>query len=419
MNGTASRAWRMTMAVAGLLVAVTSAADWPGWRGPDRSGVSSEKGLLRSWPASGPPLLWTIDNIGEGYSPPTVMGTQLFVLGAQADQEFLFAHRVADGKRLWSLRLGKIGENHGPNYPGPRGAPSVHDGRVYALGSDGDLVCAATDTGKLLWRKQLKTDFEGRPGAWAYCESVLIDGDLVVCTPGGPTAAMLALDRKTGKTVWRTPIEDGNVAGFASPVVAQVGKTRLYVQFMGAALVGVDAKTGVQLWRYRKNVGGICANTPVVAGDYVFSTASGSEGAGGDALLHMTADDKGAVSIKPVYLKRNLMTFHGGVVLFAGHLYGTGATGLACLDLKTGEVKWRNRSIGPGSLLIADGHIVLRGQAGQMALVELNAEKYIEKGRFTQEKRSRFQTFTYPSLADGKLYLRDGPYLFCHDVQAR
>jgi outer membrane protein assembly factor BamB len=201
--------------------------------------------------------------------------------------------------------------------------------------------------------------------------------------------------------------------------VAQVGKVRLYVQFMGAALVGVDAKTGAQLWRYRKNVGGVCANTPIVDGDLVFSTAAGTAGAGGDALLQMTADEKGGVSIKQVYLKRNLMPHHGGVVLFGGYLYGTGSTGLICVEMKSGEVKWRDRSIGSGSLLIADGPVYLRGTGGQVALVEANAEKYIEKGRFSQPKRSRFPVFTHPVLTDGKLYLRDGPYLFCYDVKAK
>ncbi|MGL4550965.1 MAG: PQQ-binding-like beta-propeller repeat protein, partial [Gemmataceae bacterium] len=346
-------------------------------------------------------------------------GPRLYVMGAEGGEESLFAHRVADGKRLWALRAGKVGPNEGPNYPGPRSAPTVDGGRVYALGSDGDLVCAEADTGKLLWRKQFKAEFEGQPGCWAYCESVLIDGDLVVCTPGGPAAAMLALDKATGKTVWRTPIEDGHVAGFASPVVAQVGKVRLYVQFMGAALVGIDAKTGKQLWRYRKNVGGVSANTPVVDGDMVFCTAAGSAGAGGDALLRMTADEKGGVSIKQMYLKRNLLTHHGGVVLAGGHLYGTGSTGLVCVELKTGEVKWRDRSVGPGSLVVADGHVYLRGTGGQTALVEANAEKYVEKGRFAQPKRSRFQTFAHPALAGGRLYLRDGPHLFCYDVKKK
>jgi outer membrane protein assembly factor BamB len=402
-----------------LAVVPAQAADWPGWRGPDRTGVSHEKGLLSSWPKGGPPLVWTAEGFGEGYSPPSVVGPRLYVMGAVGGEEHLFAHRVSDGKRLWSLRAGKVGPNDGPQYPGPRSSPTVDGDRVYAVGSDGDLLCAEAESGKLLWRKQFKTEFDGAPGAWAYCESVLIDGDLLVCTPGGPKAAMLGLDKMSGKTVWQTPIEDGHVAGFASPVVAQVGKVKLYVQFMGAALVGVDARTGRQLWRYRKNVGGVCANTPVVDGDLVFSTAAGTPGAGGDALLQMTADEKGGVSVKQVYLKRNLMTHHGGVVLHGGHLYGTGSTGLICMEMKTGDVKWRDRSVGSGSLIIADGHVYLRGTGGQMALVEANAAKYVEKGRFTQAKRSRFPTFTHPVIADGRLYLRDGPYLFCYDVRAR
>jgi outer membrane protein assembly factor BamB len=229
---------------------------------------------------------------------------------------------------------------------------------------------------------------------------------------------MLALEKKTGKVIWKTAIEDANIAGYASAVVAQAGTRKLYVQFMGAALVGVDARTGKQLWRYRKNVGGVDAATPIYHDGHVFTSASGQDGAGGDALLRLVATKEG-VEAKQVYLLRNMLNFHGGVVRVGEYLYGTGNGGLVCLDFKTGAVKWKHRSIGQGSLMCADGCLYLRGTQGQMALVEATPDGYREKGRFRQPRRSRFSTFAHPVVAGKRLYLRDADLLLCYDVGAK
>jgi outer membrane protein assembly factor BamB len=393
-------------------------ADWPAWRGPDRTGVSKEKGLLTSWPKEGPPLVWSITGVGGGYATPSVAGGKLYVLGSKDGEEYVHAIDTKTGGTIWSVKIGKVGENRGPNYPGPRSAPTIEDQRLYALGSNGDLVCLECATGKFVWQHHLEKDFEGNRGPWAYCESPLIDGDVLVCTPGGPRAAMLAVEKKTGKVIWKTPIDDGNVAGYASPIVATIGKRKLYVQFMGAAVVGVDARTGERLWKYRKNVGGVCAATPIFHDGCVFTSAAGNEDAGGDALLRLVPTDKG-VDIKQVYLLPNMKNFHGGVIRLGERLHGTGSVGLVCLDFKTGEVKARLRSIGPGSLFAADGHLYLRNTRGEMALIEVTEDGYREKGRFTQPKRSKYATFAHPILADGRLYLRDEDHLFCFDVKAR
>lgn len=403
-----------------LLVAPFAVADgpptWPGWRGADRTGVSSEKGLLKSWPKEGPKLLWTCEGLGEGYATPSVAGGKLFVMGALKGDEYVHAIDTRDGKIVWSRKVGKVGENIGPPYPGPRATPAVDGDRLYTLGSDGDLVCLRRDSGEVVWARHLVREFEGNRGPWAYTESPLIDGDAIVCTPGGPKAAMLKLDKKTGKEVWRRPLETANIAGYSSAVVAEVGKRRLYVQFMGAALVGVDAATGELLWKYRKNVGGVNAMTPIVRGDLVFTSAAGNASAGGDALLRLTATDAG-VTAKQVYLSSNMKNFHGGVVRIGDELYGTGSVGLVCLDFATGAAKWKNRSIGQGSLTAADGHLYLRNTSGQVALVEARADRYVETGRFSQARRSKFPTFAHPVAVAGRLYLRDADLLFCHDIR--
>ncbi len=391
------------------------ADDWPGWRGPDRTGVSTEKGLLSTWPKEGPKLLWSITGLGSGYASPAVVGGRIFVMGSKDGDEYVRALSVKDGKPIWAVKIGKVGENTGPNYPGPRATPSIQGGRLWTLGSDGDLVCLQTEDGKLVWRKHLQRDFKGVRSTWAYCESPLIDGDLLICTPGGPDATMLALARDTGKLVWKTAKEYANAAGYASAIVAHAGKRKIYVQFIVSGVIGVDARTGTLLFWYRRNVGNVSANTPIYHDGHVFATAGGLGSAGGDALLKLVESASGVVA-KEVYLRRNLMTFHGGVVRVGDHLYGTGNGGLACLEFRTGKVKWRHRSIGQGSLLAAQGRLYLRGTQGQMALVEASPEGYREKGRFSQPRRTRFATFAHPVVANGRLYLRDDDLLFCYDI---
>jgi outer membrane protein assembly factor BamB len=391
------------------------ADDWPGWRGPERTGVSAEKGLLAAWPEGGPKLLWSISGLGGGYASPAISGGRIFVMGSKDGNEYVRALSVESGKPLWAVKIGKVGENRGPNYPGPRGTPVVQGGRLWALGSDGDLVCLNTEDGKVVWRKQFERDFKGVRHTWAYCESPLLDGDLLVCTPGGPEATMLALEKDTGKVVWKAAKDYANGAGYASAIVAHAGKRKIYVQFIISGVLGVDAKTGKVLFWYRKNVGSVSANTPIYHDGHVFATAGGLDSAGGDALLKLVETDSG-VEAKQVYLNRDLMTFHGGVVRLGEYLYGTGNGGLVCLEWGTGKVKWRHRSVGQGSLIAAEGRLYLRGTQGQVALAEASPEGYHEKGRFKQPRRTSFATFAHPVVANGQLYLRDDDLLFCYDV---
>jgi outer membrane protein assembly factor BamB len=397
-------------------IALTLGADWPGWRGPDRTGVSPETGLLRAWPAKGPRLLWKATGLGEGYAAPAIVDGKLYVLGSKGEDEFVIALAVADGKQLWSTKLGIIGMNTGPNYPGPRSTPTVDNDFLYALGSDGDLVCLTT-AGKVIWRKHLEKDFEGNRGTWAYTESVLLDGDVLVCTPGGPSAVLVALNKKTGAVIWKAQVPDGNQAGYSSAIIARAGNVKQYVQFLGPGLVGIDASNGRFLWEYTKHTGGISAATPIFHDGCIFTSASGvADSAGGDALLRLTLD-KGKPGIKEVYFSRGLTNFHGGVVRLGEYLYGTNNAGLVCLDFKSGKRKWLDRCVGSGSLLAADGHLYVRGTQGAVALVEANPHKYVEKGRFQQPSRSRFATFAHPVLAGGRLYLRDADVMLCYDVK--
>lgn len=391
--------------------------DWPGWRGPDRTGVSTVTGLLPSWPPGGPKLLWKATGMGGGYSTPSVAGGRVFLMGSQGNDEFVLALDAATGKQLWSTRVGIVGVNTGPNYPGPRATPTVDGPWLYTLGSDGDLVCVEAANGHVRWHRHLGKDFHGKRGTWAYTESPLIDGDVLVCTPGGPTATMVALNKSDGSVRWKTELDYGNTAAYASAIVAHVGGVKQYVQFLGSGLLAVSAQDGKILWRYKKNIGFASCATPIFHDDCIYSSASGNEGAGGDALLRLSPSPNG-IEAKQVYLVRGILNFHGGVVRVGNELYGTNANVLICQDFKTGAVRWKDRSVGQASIVAADHRLYLRGEEGSVALVDIDPTGYHERGRFRQPERTAFATFAHPVVAGGRLYLRDADLLFCYDIKA-
>jgi outer membrane protein assembly factor BamB len=399
-----------------LLGALAARADdWPQWRGPERDGTSKETGLLQRWPEGGPKLLWKSTVVGDGYSTPVVVKGRVYLMGNKGmDDEFVLCLEEETGKKVWSTRVGRVGKNYFQQWPGARSTPTVGGDVLYALGSDGDLVCLETSGGRTRWHKDLRKEFGGRPGPWAYSESPLVDGDRVFCTPGGKEATLLALHKKDGSAVWKCAAPDGDYAAYSSIVPATVGGRKEYVQFTQKGLVGVDAKTGKLLWRYTRTAKLSPANipTPVVHDNYVFS----STGFGGGGVIKLVPEGDG-VKADPVWVSRQLANPLGGVVLVKGHLYGTNVSKLVCVDFLTGKVKWDDRSVGKGSICYADGRLYVRGEDGAVALVEATPAGYKEHGRFTQPDRSDKPAWPYPIVANGRLYLRDWGVLLCYDVR--
>ena len=396
------------------------AADWPQWRRMNRDGISKETGLLKEWPKEGPKLLWQIKDLGSGYATPSVAGGRIYLMANKGlEDEFVKALDVKDGSQVWSTRIGKVGNpDQRPNYPAARSTPTLDGAVLYALGSDGDLACLEIATGKARWQKSLRTDFGGKPGAWAYSESPLVEGDVVVCTPGGTEATVVALNKNTGEVVWKSAVPGGDTAGYASIVVADVGGVKQYIAFTANGLIGVDAKTGKFLWRYAKTKGamGMSILTPVAHEGLVYSGA----GRVGGGTVRLTAD-QGSVKAEQVYFDLKLPTAIGGAVLVGDYLYGSGQT-LVCVEFKTGQIKWSERSIAPGALCYADGRLYLHGENGGMALFEATPEAYRERGRFTppnQPKRANQmeKAWVYPVIADGRLYVRDTDCLWCYDIK--
>jgi outer membrane protein assembly factor BamB len=405
------------------IVHTVHARDWPQWRGPDRNGVSAETGLLKEWPQGGPKMLWELKDIGSGYSTPAVVGDRLYLLSNEGlENEFVQALSMRDGKRIWSSRLGNVGNpKQNPNFPAARSTPTVDGQLLYALGSDGDLACLETATGKILWQKSLRKEFGGKPGDWAYSESPLIDGNTLVCTPGGSEATLVALNKGDGEVIWKCPVPGGDDAAYTSAIVVEAPGSKEYVQVLKKGIVGVDAKSGKFLWRYDKIASRYGANIPSPVADqgYIYSAGAGT----GGALIQLK-NAGGSVQPDQVYFSPKLPTAIGGAVKLGDVLYGTTSEALVCFGFKSGDIKWQDRALGAASLCFADGRLYLHGENGQVALVEPSPDGYHEKGRFTppdQPKRlnDMEKAWAYPVVAEGKLFLRDQGVLWCYDVAAR
>lgn len=400
-------------------------ADWPQWRGALRDGISSDSGLLDEWPEGGPPSLWKANGLGRGFSSISIADGRIFTMGDRDAGEFVIALNVADGKELWSQRISDVWEPQG--YAGPRCTPTVDGKRIYVLGPHGDLVCLQAESGKEVWHRNMKADFGGRMhSGWGYSESPLVDGDKLICTPGGPDAAIVALDKKTGSEIWRSTIPSlgdngGDGAAYSSIVIGNGGGVRQYVQLMGRGVVGVATKDGKFLWGYNR-VANRTANipTPLVHGDYVFCSSGYQAGA---VLLKLHAADDGIKADEVYFLEgKEFQNHHGGMIMvgdavYCGHGHNAGAP--TCLEWKTGKTLWRhNRGPGTGSAAVAyaDGNLYFRFQNGVMALVGATPQGYEEKGQFKIPAVEQ-PSWPHPVIAGGKLYLREQDALLCYDVK--
>jgi outer membrane protein assembly factor BamB len=385
---------------------------WTSFLGPNRDNVSKETGLLRSWPADGPKLVWKTQGLGQGYSNVAISDGLVISMGTPDNVESVLAIVLETGKPLWSVPTGGpvFREEHGN---GPRGTPTLDGDCAYALGASGDLVCVELKSHKLRWHKNIAQEFGSQGLMYGYSESVLIDGNRLICTPGGRAATIVALDKGTGAVLWQTPIPISPQAAYASPIVCDVG-VHQYITFLSRAVVGVQAQDGKPLWynSAAANANAICT-TPLLIHDFIF--ASAAYGAGG-ALVRLVPQEEG-IQPQLVFHTREFQNHHGGMVAVNSFVYGADNEILTCLSLEQGRPAWKNRSVGKCSLTYADGNLYVRAEDGAMALVEATPEEYREKGRFVPPKNNNLPAWTYPVVAAGHLFLRDQDDLLCYSLR--
>lgn len=385
--------------------------DWPQWQGQDRTAISRETGLLHDWPKDGPPLLWKASKLGGGFSTPSVAQGRVFGMGFRGKDEVVWALDEKTGKEIWSVKTADANMQVGYN-EGPRCTPTVEDDRLYVLGLGGDLVCLKTKNGEEVWRKNLYKDFAGQVGGWGYSESPLLDGDKVLCTPGGKTATLVALNKKTGATLWKGVVPQGDPAHYSSIIAIDLAGQREYIQFLSGGVVGLSGD-GEFRWRYdRPHNNTANCSTPLYRDGYVFA-ASGYGTGGGLAKL-----SRDGTFEKEIYFTKSMQNHHGGMVLVGDYLYGSNEGRLMCLEFKTGKVQWAESKAGKGSIAYADGRLYYRNEQGPMLLIEANPKRYVEHGRFTPPRTGN-PAWPHPVLANGKLLLRDQEYLYCYDVKQR
>lgn len=417
--------WAAVLAISSATFAASPERSWPTFRGPERTAVSSDTDLLTKWPEGGPKLLWESAGAGRGYSSLAIADGKIYTLGdapstAEDQDEYLLCFDLTDGKPIWKLKTGEAWNSGKPTWQSSRSTPTVDGDRVYVLTPFGVLVCAST-SGTEIWRKDLKKEFAGeKADSWGYSESVLIDGDKVVCTPGGPDNTMVALDKNTGEKIWSCQRPEDRGAGHASIATADIGGVKVYLTTTGSGAMGVRARDGKLLWEYDIDRTTAVIPSPIVRDDLVFFVAGYKRGG---ALVRQKSVGDGEVEIEEIYpLNPDLANKHGGVVLIGDHLYGdSDDRGIPyCAELMTGKVIWKHRGSGHDSAAIAaaDGHLYVRYADGTMTLVKANPQKFEEVGNFTIPDSGDRPSWSHPVIFDGKLYLREGDKLLCYDVKA-
>lgn len=384
-----------------------TAALWPQWRGPNRDGISKETGLLKEWPADGPSLVWKATGAGRGYSSFSIAGGKMYTMGLRGDREFVVAFDVATGKEAWATPHGSAFRNDRGD--GPRGTPTVDGDRVYALGGSGDLSALDARTGKIIWSKNVLKEFGGSNITWGISESPLVLGNKVLVNPGGPDASIVALNKANGSIIWKS---QSDRAGYSSAIPLEINGGTQVVFFTGARAVGLDLKDGRLLWEYARP-SNRTANvaTPIVRANRVFISSDYGTGGG---VVEIKPDNKA----EEIWFTKDMRNHHSSSVLIGDYLFGFSGSILTAMKFDTGEIAWRDRSVGKGSLVYADGHLYCFSENGVMGLVEATPAGYKEKGRFRITQES-LPTWTHPVVAGGRLYLRDQDTIYAYDVKEK
>lgn len=424
--------WLLVLAVSPAVLATAAPAaarlvpateeGWPQFRGPRRDGICDEKGLLASWPAMGPRLLWTATNLGRGFSAPIISQGRLFITGDVGAELHLFALDL-QGRPVWRATNGAAWRDP---HPGARSSVAVSAGRIYHENAHGRLACLDAATGGEVWSVNLLESFGGQNITWGLSECVQVDENSVYATAGGREASMVAFDKKTGAVRWQSePLfkDDGTAesAGYASPILVEFAGRRLLIGCSLRHLICVDAASGKLQWkRPMPTTYSVLAMMPVLVGDAVFATAPHGKGGRLWQLL-APAQAGGTLDVKEIWSTK-LDALQGGVVLHEGRLFGahySGRKGWAALDAKTGETLFEEASFVKGAVLVADGHLYALCEDGWMLLLRPGEKAFDLRGRFRLADAGARDAWAHPVIHQGRLYLRYHEALSCYDVQGK
>jgi outer membrane protein assembly factor BamB len=404
-----------------------AAASWPHFRGAQGDGVSADRGLVQRFDGDGPPLLWMSEGFGRGYASVSIANDVIYTTGNTGGGQAVIAANASDGKIIWSQKLTDRDPEHGSD--GSRCTPTIDGDRLYVITSDGQIAAVSRADGSVVWQHNFK-DWGGRMmSSWGFSESPLVDGDLVICNPGGADAVLVALDKNTGRVRWKCD-EDaeggkGNSgAGYSCAVISNAGGVKQYVTLTGKGVIGVRASDGRFLWGYNRVANGT-ANIPmpIVIGDHIF--CSSGYGDGGSALLKLSRRGSG-IQAEELWWKdaNELQNHHGGMVrlgdhVYMGHKHNSGYP--TCIKWASGNIVWGgkdNRGPGKGSAAIvaADGHLIFRYEDGLVALIEAKPDGYNLKGSFTPAFQ-RDRSWAAPVVVGGRLYLREQDRIMCYNMR--
>ncbi|NUM56675.1 MAG: PQQ-like beta-propeller repeat protein [Candidatus Hydrogenedentes bacterium] len=388
------------------------ADDSPQWRGHNRDGKYTESGLLAQWPTEGPPLLWTIDGIGEGFSSVAVANGAIYTTGkAPGTHRGLLTSLKLDGSRNWQI---DYGAEWAGQQPGTRCCPTVNDGRVYVLSGHGLLLCVDATSGDKLWEVDIAKRFGGEPPMCGFAESLLIDGSNVICTPGGKDASVAALDKLTGETIW-TSTGLSEQAAYCSPILIQRGDLRLIVTMPVQSIVGIEASNGKVVWRQPFDENETLQNhsvTPVYVDGLLYATSG--HGKGG-RMYALSTDGR---NVELIWEDATLNTNHGGLVFIDGYVYGASSSHRwACLRASDGNTMYRTSGVGMGSIVYADGNLYCYGEKGTLGLVRANPESYQLVSSF-KIAAGDGQHWAHPVISGERLYIRHGDTLSAFDIRA-
>ena len=398
----------LPLALSLALAAEAGAADWPQFRGPNRDGISPETAVLKSWPGSGPRVLWKIP-LGEGFSQVTAVNNRLYVFYGSGSDEVAAALDAATGKQLWRVRVDRKFMSDQGN--GPRSTPTVDGDLVYVLSAAGKLAALKAANGQTAWQHDLKAEYGATAPDWGISTSPLVEGNLLIVNVGGSNnRSVMAFDKKTGKPVWSS-LGDG--AGYSAPIAITVGGVRQIIVFTAGAVVSISPKDGKQYWRVPwRTDWDVNAATPIFfPPDKLFISSGYDTGA---ALFQIKAAGNQA-SATEIWRNRGMKNQFSSSILHQGVLYGFDNATFKAIDAATGAERWKQRGLGHGSLILAGGNLIVFSESGTLALLEATPKEFKQLGAI---RVLEGKCWTAPTLANGRLYLRNEEHLIALDWNA-